>query len=401
MSKSFQQYTTSKEYTHTSDKDDLIKRGFHRASTLTAQLCPNTTTLTRVMPSNVRGKSISVSDDSVLINTVLGTISSHELGLTHMHEHIFVSSAGLSQVYPERVPKIWIEKEAIKKLKDFRAEGGNTIIDVTTHDLGRDIRLMERVSRGSGVNIIAATGCWLDVPRSFKQMDPNELANLWIREATVGIDGTEIKAGVIKLATETGETWNKGKFFTKSGELTARAAARTAKATKLPIITHTEVEEHIGLAQIAIFEEEGVDLRRVCIGHSNDSWDMNYLIAMLKKGVYVGLDRTRSDNYIRAKKKYNLHTNDSRPKLQDRINTIKKLIDAGWANKIMLSHDAMVYYGHLNDNLAKKLPQANPDVYSFILRQVIPKLMQKGVSKKTIHGILHDNPRRLFENFRR
>ena len=109
---------------------------------------------------------------------------------------------------------------------------------------------------------------------------------LWVQ---VGIEGTNIKAGIIKCAHETGLTWDAGLHnFTEAGDTTARACARAAKATGLPITTHTQVAERIGLAQIKIFEEEGVDMNRVYIGresdhfltflassyHSNPSWSL-------------------------------------------------------------------------------------------------------------------------------
>lgn len=113
-----------------------------------------------------------------------------------------------------------------------------------------------------------------------------------VRDCTVGIEGTSIKAGIIKCAHQTGVTWKAGEGFSRTGEVTLRACARAAKATGLPITTHTEVAERIGLAQCALFEEEGVDMNRVYIGHNNDSTDMDYLLEILGHGVWLGLDRT-------------------------------------------------------------------------------------------------------------
>ncbi len=331
---------------------------------------------------------IAADDGGILINTVLGQVSSKTLGLTHSHEHIYVSSAGLSQIYPERVPKDYVIKEAVDAFIEFKNSGGGTVIDCTTHDLGRDINLMKEVSEKTGINIIASTGCWMDPPRSFQALNPEELAALYIRECTVGIEGTNIKAGIIKCAHETGVTWKKGEGFTRVGELTARACALAAKETGLPITTHTECKERVGLAQIEIFKEVGVDLNRVYIGHCNDAWDMSYLTDMLEQGVWIGLDRTGPDS----------RRHDGRPRLEDRINTIKYLIDHNWAHRIMLSHDWMVYMGFLNHDMAVRRRKQNPDSYCFILRQVVPKLMEMGVTKETIHQILVENPRNFFEN---
>ena len=86
------------------------------------------------------------------------------------------------------------------------------------------------------------------------------------------------------MAHQTGVTWQKGVGFTPAGETTLRACARAHLATGLPITTHTEVAERIGIAQVELFEEEGVDMNRVYIGHCNDSTDMEYLTTILKKG---------------------------------------------------------------------------------------------------------------------
>mmetsp|Transcript_112191 Transcript_112191/g.312251 ORF Transcript_112191/g.312251 Transcript_112191/m.312251 type:complete len:403 (-) Transcript_112191:130-1338(-) len=327
-------------------------------------------------------------DGGLPVNTVLGAVSSQQLGMVLPHEHCFVSSAGMTHVYPERVPMDYVVPEAIAALRQLKEAGGSTIVDCTTYDLGRDIRVMAQIAEESGINIIATTGSWIDPPRSFHFLRPRDLAELYIREAVVGIEGTSIKAGIIKCAHETGTTWEKGTGFTAVGETTCRAAAIAQKVTGLPITTHTEVEERVGLAQIKIFEEEGVDLNRVYIGHCNDSTDIDYLTEMLRKGVWLGLDRTGPGS----------EPGSSRPDWEGRTLTIKQLIDAGWGHRIMLSHDWMVYLGFVPAKVAKRMRAGNPDGYTFIMRKVIPRLHELGVSTKQTDAILYDNPRRFFGN---
>src|SRR3954471_13901599 len=96
-----------------------------------------------------------------MVQTVLGPVDASKLGFTLPHEHLCASSAGFWQVWPEyfggRAPFI---AKVVDKLKAARAEGVTTIVDLTTADLGRNIRLMEEVSRKSGMQIIACTGHW-------------------------------------------------------------------------------------------------------------------------------------------------------------------------------------------------------------------------------------------------
>ena len=174
-----------------------------------------------------------------VINSVLGPMDTADLGFTLSHEHVLVSSAGIQYVYPEFIDREGTIARGIAELGAARGEGLGTIVDVTTIDLGRDIRLLERVSRESGINIICATGTWRDIPRVFWTADPDVVASLYVREIEVGIEDTGVKAGVIKVANDMGGV-------TPEGEIILRAAARAQKATGIPISTHTWAPERVG-----------------------------------------------------------------------------------------------------------------------------------------------------------
>ncbi len=317
----------------------------------------------------------------VAINTVLGQIDTNILGFTLSHEHVLVSSAGIQQIYPEFIDRQATINDAISHLRDAYSEGLRTIIDLTTIDLGRDIRLLEQVSRESGVNIICATGTWRDIPRVFWGASPDDVAPLYVREIEDGIEGTGIKAGIIKVANDMGGV-------TPEGEIILRAAARAQKATGVPISTHTWAPERVGDQQVAIFEDEGVDLNRVYVGHSNDTTDIEYLVGLLEKGVWLGLDRYPG---VRSEL----------PDWKVRTDTVIQLIEAGYANRIMLGHDWQS--GRLSikhDEMRSLRASANPDKYLFITRKVIPRLLDKGVSQEAINMVMVDNPRRYFEGIR-
>ncbi|SVC77323.1 uncharacterized protein METZ01_LOCUS330177, partial [marine metagenome] len=101
------------------------------------------------------------------INSVLGPLDTANLGYTLSHEHVVVSSAGIQTTYPEFLDRQGSIEKAVVDLTSAYSSGVRTIVDVSTLDLGRDIRLIEEVSRRSGVNFIAATGTWRDIPRVF------------------------------------------------------------------------------------------------------------------------------------------------------------------------------------------------------------------------------------------
>ena len=220
------------------------------------------------------------------INGVLGPIDSAGLGFTLMHEHVAAGSAGVWQAWPELFGgrEAHIERVA-GILVDAKAGGLRTFVDVTTIDLGRDIRLIRDVAERSGVNIIACTGHWLDPSRSMAARTVEELTALFVKEIEQGIEGTTIKAGILKLAND--DTPRLSRF----GEKAARAVARAHLATGVPITTHAGAKLEIGFRQAEVFEEEGVAPRHVIIGHSDDTDSMHYLTGLMDKGYWVGLDR--------------------------------------------------------------------------------------------------------------
>ena len=312
------------------------------------------------------------------INSVLGPLDTADLGFTLAHEHVLETSAGLQQVYPDFIDREGGIRKGIASLKEAYDEGLRTIVDLTTFDLGRDIRLLEQVSRESGVQIICCTGIWLDIPRAFWYATPDMMAPLFIREIEEGIEGTGIKAGIIKVANDAGEV-------TREGEIILRAAARAQRATGVPISTHTWALDRVGDEQISIFEDEGVDLGRVYIGHSNDTTDLDYLVGLLEKGVWLGLDRLPAGD------------RPNTPDWEGRTAIAKKLIDAGFGHRIMLSHDWQVTLWVSTQEMRETRHQYNPDGYTFISRKVLPRLRELGVSEETINQIMVENPRRFFE----
>jgi phosphotriesterase-related protein len=314
------------------------------------------------------------------INSVLGPLDTRRLGFTLSHEHVVLSSAGIRHVYPDFIgQRNTIVANAVRILRQAKAEGVDTMVDVTTLDLGRDVRLVREVSRRSGMNIIACTGIWRDIPRAFWQARPDDVAALFVREIKEGIENTGIKAGIIKIATDMGGV-------TPEGEVILRAAARAAKKTGVPVSCHTWALERVGEQQVAIFQEEGLNLNQAYIGHSNDTTDLDYLTGLLKKGVWLGLDRTPGGTAVGS------------PQWSERAITTKHLIDAGWSHRILLGHDWCTYPGIIGPQQQKEFLARNPDNFLFITHKFLPRLREMGVPDKTITQITVDNPRRFFEN---
>jgi phosphotriesterase-related protein len=203
-----------------------------------------------------------------------------------------------------------------------------------------------------------------------KDRTTEELTEIFIREIEQGIEDTDIKAGVIKAASE----FEGVRVFE---ERVLRAAARASKATGAPIETHTNARLRGGIKQAEIFESEGVSPLRVSLGHSDDTDDMEYLIGLAKRGYTLGMDHAF----------WGMARGATLP-WQKRVASVKQLVDAGFVDKIFFSNDWV--HGEVERE------RVNPDGMLFTTRKTIPYLKQLGVSEQQIRAIAVENPRRFF-----
>ena len=158
------------------------------------------------------------------VNTVLGPVETADLGFTLSHEHVGTNAAGLRHTYPEFIDREGLLEQAVAAMREAYQAGVRTMVEMSTFDLGRDIGLIQEVSRRSGVQLIAVTGSHLAVPRPFGEVSPDVIARLYIREIEEGIEGTGIKASLVKAASDRGG-------ITPPQEVILRAVARTHQRT--------------------------------------------------------------------------------------------------------------------------------------------------------------------------
>lgn len=310
------------------------------------------------------------------VNTVLGAVDSGDLGFTLPHEHLIDSSAGIRVSYGELELRDRALDLALEDFRRAKAGGVDTVVEVSPMDLGRDVVMMREVSRETGVNFVCCTGCWLDVPRSFWGRDKELIADLWVREIEVGIDGTDIRAGIIKVATSDP--------ITGQDELMLRAAARAHLRTGVPITTHTPAQSRVGLRQVEILREEGVAPGSVYVGHINQTLDRDYHRELARLGVWLGWDI--NNPYGRA------HL----PTWEQRAEYLKGLLDEGLGGSVMMSHDWNVVLSRIG---TPGFPgrEDNPEGYLWLSRAFIPRLRGLGVSAGEVERMMVGNPRRHFE----
>jgi phosphotriesterase-related protein len=317
------------------------------------------------------------------IESARGPIDTSQLGVTLMHEHIFVLSAEINQNYPES----WGDEEcrvqdAVERLRNLKSSGVDTIVDATVLGLGRNIPRIRRIAARVDLNILVAAGLYAfnDLPMYLQFRPPGSrfyqsdiLIDMFLKDIREGIAETGVKAAILKCATDC-------QGLTRGVERVLRAVARVHRETGVPIATHTDARTQGGLAQQRLFEEEGVDLSRVLIGHCGDTADLKYLETLMEKGSYIGMDRFGIEVRLPFKQ---------------RVETVAALCRQGYAAKMVLSQDAACY----NDWFDKRELAARAPKWSYvhILNDVIPALKAQGVADAQIQTMLVENPRRFFE----
>jgi phosphotriesterase-related protein len=291
-----------------------------------------------------------------------------------MHEHV-MSQGFVAQNYPELLGENYLDR-IIEGIAAAKQGGVGTIIDATTFDLGRDVAVLAEVGRKTGVNIIACTGWWMNLPQYLAGTSPDLYADLFVREIQEGIAGTGIKAGILKSAADFGGV-------TAAGEIMLRAVARAHLRTQVPIMLHSYAPEQVAKRQLAILKEEGVDLRRAAVDHVNDTKDLEYLAWLLDQGCYLGMDRYPGLNL------------SSRA----RTETLKQLVETGWTDRLLPSHDCglvtpLTFYP---PDVKESIEKGNPHGYLYLKKVVFPQLEEMGISKAVINTLCVNGPRNFFE----
>lgn len=320
------------------------------------------------------------------VETLTGPVDTDELGATLMHEHVFTLNPEYLENYGEGA---WWHEDpelegAVDKLNRLAAKGIDTIVDPTVLGLGRNIPRLQRIADRIGVKIIVATGVYTydSLPFPYGMTGPGTMLGGeepmvvdFVRDITEGIADTGVKAAFLKCAVEHAP-------MSADVERALRAVARTSLETGAPITVHTNTREKTADAVVDVLGDEGVDMARVVIGHAGDSTDADWLAGLADTGAILGMDRFGIDVFAAT---------------DDRVATIVELVERGYADRMVLSHDASCridWFGpdgpHLIDTL---MPNWN---YEHISDDVLPALVASGVTRSQIDTMLVDTPRRYF-----
>ncbi|MGN6793073.1 MAG: phosphotriesterase family protein [Streptosporangiaceae bacterium] len=295
------------------------------------------------------------------IMTVTGLVAAHELGVVLPHEHVFIDLVreyrGSGLLNDEHL--------ACQELRAVTAAGGRAVVDLTLDEIGRDPAALRRVSEATGILIVMGCGHYRDpyLDRGwFDRTAVDAIADELVRDITEGVRDTGVRAGII------GEIGADRGYISAAEERSFRAAARAHARTGLTISTHA-ARWPVGVAQVHLLGEEGVDPRRIIVGHTDSVPIPGYHLALVRQGCYVSFDSIGTGS----------------PYDTDRaVDYVLELVRAGFGAQILLSQDVC-----LQDHLRA----AGGCGYAYLLTDFLPRLVAAGLDPEQVRGFVTDNPR--------
>ncbi|MBV6522452.1 MAG: hypothetical protein MNPFHGCM_02600 [Gemmatimonadaceae bacterium] len=344
------------------------------------------------------------------VMTVSGPVAPDRLGHTLMHEHIFVDLT-LPDDQPERwaaagrqrpagataarlyhqpltldiVSSVmlgainrdnWLltdESEQAREIAEFKRAGGGTIVDATSMGIDRRPEALQRVAQASGLNVVMGTGWYAAgwYPKDLDRRTVESLTDEIVRDLTVGVGGTGIRAGIIG---ELGTSANPGAGIENR---ILRASGRASRLTGAAITLHSTeaARQHARILDILV--AEGADPSRVILGHADYlAGDLTYITPLLERGATIEFDLLGKPPLVTRKW----------PIDSEVAKTIVALTKAGYADRIVLSQDV---------SAKMSLKSYGGTGYSFIEEQFLPYLKRQGITDAQIARIMVENPKRL------
>jgi phosphotriesterase-related protein len=334
------------------------------------------------------------------IQTVCGEIPVEKLGVTLAHEHLLIDLRALVDE-PQTDKDVFYEKLrldnryqvyndpykikdnavidnfeiAVRELEIFKAAGGDTVVDVTLDEIGRDPMALKALSERTGVQIVMGCGRYIDgaLNEKLRSMTEKELAEEMIKDVTVGARGTGVKAGVIgEIGTSAVITPTERKNLTAAGI----AAAETGKA----IHVHTALYQDNGIEVVETLKKQNVPAEKIAIDHVDVLLREDYLLKLLDMGARVEFDNFGKEFYI-SPRSGGLLTSRFAYDLE-RAQLIAKLVKKGYLSQILITNDIC---------LKSMLCAYGGNGYAHTLKTVKDMLLDEGLSEAQFQTLVVDN----------
>jgi phosphotriesterase-related protein len=277
------------------------------------------------------------------------------------------------------------EQMAIEELTRFKLHGGSTVVDVTNQGIGRDPLALTRISRATGLHIIMGSGYYVEraVPGGISLAEGN-IAETIVREISVGVENTGIRAGLI------GEIGIMGWPMQESEKKSLRAAARAQKETGAPVNIHPGNSPNSPLEVIDVLDKAGADVSRVIMSHVERALPLHQdRVALARTGCYLEWDTFSMEGWYPRRMVLSEDTqkNTDMPNDSQRVDQIMELIAEGFLTQILISHDHCIKH---------RLCRFGGPGYAHILQNVVPLLMRKrDMPEEHINALLMENPKRV------
>ena len=302
------------------------------------------------------------------IMTVNGWISADKMGFALTHEHILVDFIGADKIDPSRYNPDDVFRVSLPKLLAAKERGCQTLMDCTPAWLGRDVKLLKRLSKASGLNILTNTGYYgaageKYLPAHSFTDTADQLAARWIAEWENGIEDSAIKPGFIKTGID--------KFpLSVVQQKLIEAAALTHLATGLSIGIHTG-DGRAAMEELRIIQSKGVSAEAWIWIHAQNEQNRELHIRTAKAGGWVSFDSVNAGSIPAC------------------LAFLKDMKSENLLEHVLLSHDAGWYHVGEPDG-------GNYNDYNTIADKLVPSLREKGFSEKEIHGLFFTNPAKAF-----
>lgn len=299
---------------------------------------------------------------------VLGPISPEEMGVTLPHEHVLVDFIGADKISPDRYHADEAFEVILPFLEQIEKLGCRSFVECTPAYLGRDVKLLKRLSTETGMHVMTNTGYYgaandKFVPKHAHEETAEQLAARWVREWQEGIEGTGIRPGFIKIGVDSGK-------LSEIDRKLVRAAARTHLKTGLTIASHTGGTE-AGLNELEVLREEGVDASAFVWVHAQNGWDVETRVAAARAGAWIEIDNVGPNSIATC---------------VEQVNAMK---DRGVLNRVLVSHDAGWYS-------VGEPRGGNFRPFTTLFTDFIPALKKANFNEADIRQILVDIPREAF-----
>ncbi len=332
-----------------------------------------------------------------MIRTVLGDVSADAVGPILLHEHL------LFDIVPPGTPgdpaaEIPLEDRwqidyrsndcaanalqtdvdvAAAELAHYAAEGGSLLVDQSVFGLARDPAGQARASRQSGVHVVAAAGTYVEayVPDDLKGLSAEALADRFTAEVTDGMDGTDIRAGLIG---EMGCSWPMTGFERRALEAAAEAQRRSGASISVHPGRHATACAEV----LDVLAANGADLSRVVLCHMDRTHpDGRGIRPLLDRGAVVEWDffGVESSHYW-------MTDAVELPTDLGRLRLIRELARQGFGDQIAISQDICT---------KTRLRHWGGHGYGHILRNVTRLMDRLAFPPELISALLRDTPLRL------